>query len=211
MPRRDPETGKYVSGDRVSNYLDLEMQSISSRLHLDANDVPAAFPVEESISREPANGLSRTEEAELVALRVHTFQATIPGTSTAESALEPSYELSLDTNPQLLGGEDQYPAQGAATLRGHESDIPDLLWFTHLTSEGGYKDGPSGTGAGPDQPVLTSEMNYLREFGSGPVVTGRDNIFEHFNLGQSSGATIENSEIDLYTNLALYWDVRQRD
>jgi len=217
MVHRDPDTGQYVAGSHgVDRFGDYEFQHIANQYKIDAADVPGAFAVQESDINvvEMDDLLHRDERADLVALDVHSLQASVPGTSSAESALIARWELGLGAGDELILPEDQQAdddtgSSGVVDKRSWDSDSPDVLYDAHWIAEGGYADTSSGLGGGPDQPIITDSVHYPREFGACPDLDQRDEITESFFLSDRGGADISDSLVELRAAYSLVFAVHE--
>lgn len=203
----------------ISEYRDVEVQSWRGTHRVQANDAgnnaytqPAVFEFQ------PANGIHRDEEAELVGYRLFYVRTEIDqnvASTTGNGALRGGWELSLDDDPILssqdrttveFSAEDKSgsnPEGGADTLsRQVVSDDPNTLGFWHLKAEGG------DTGGYLDNQAFAGsmEMNFREYFGAGPVLLDRDEIYLH-----SRHNAVEMG-LNCLTEISgvMYWDVRDR-
>jgi hypothetical protein len=213
---RDPETGRFVSSEagHIERFRDFMFQHVHNSYSVSAGDVPGSFPIEESdISTiEMDDLLHRDERADLVRLNIHALQSSVPGTSSAESALETRFELTLGAGDEMVLTEDQTVdnntgSSGVVDRIQAVSDNPDVLWFGQWTAEGGFADTSSGPGGGPDQPVITDEIDYPRDFGACPTLDHRDEITESFQLDDEGSADISDSLVNLDVSYSLVFAV----
>lgn len=220
MVHRDPETGQYVADDgmKMAHYADYVFQHVHSEYQVPAGDLPGAFPIQESDIRViPLDDLlDRQERADLVAIQIHALQASVPGTSSAESGLEARFELRAGVGDELVLNEDRNTgtdqgSSGVVDTRFWDSDSPDVLYFADWTAEGGFGDSTNGLGAGPDQPVLDADIHFPRDFGSCPQFDDRDEITESFYLDDLGGADISDSLVRLDISYTLIFSVHDRD
>jgi hypothetical protein len=221
--RRDPETGQFVSYETghtfaVERFRDYEFVHVRTRYDVDAADLPGAFPItEEDIHvTELEDVLDRDERADLVAFNLHSLQATVPGTSSAENSLQARWELSLGTGSEMVTNSDEdFTADtgdsGVVDKAEVDSDNPDILYFAQWTAEGGFGDSTNGLGAGPDAPVLEDNVHYPREFGACPGLDERDDITESFRLVDMGSADISDSLIMLTASYTLVFAVEERE
>jgi hypothetical protein len=217
MAHRDPETGRFVADSDVDRFTDYEFQHIANQYVVDAADLPGAFPIEESDLNivDMDDLLHRDERADLVALNVHSIQATVPGTSSAESALLVRWELTLGAGDEMVLSEDAQidtntGSSGVIDKASWDSDSPDILYSAHWVAEGGYADSTNGLGGGPDQPVITDSVHYPREFGACPDLDERDDISESILLADRGGADISDSLIQINVVYSLVFAVHER-
>lgn len=218
MRHRDPETGQYVSGARATHWDDYEFVHVSSEYGVSASDLPGSFPIAESDIRSVSldDIMDRDERADLVAVFVHALQASVTGTSSAESSLETHWELHAGVGDELVLRDDRdYTADtgssGVVSTSFWESDSPDPLYHAHWVSEASFADSSSGVGGGADAPVLSEALNYPREFGSCPTFDDRDEITESLFLANPGSANIDDSQIDVYASYTLVFGVHERD
>lgn len=218
MVYRDPETGQYVSDDGTmpARYDDYEFQHIHSRYTVPADELPGAFPLTETdiTATNLDDVLDRHERAELVTLQVHSLQASVPGTSSAESALGARFELRAGVGDELIQTDDRTTTanageSGVVTAENWDSDSPDALYFASWVAEGGFADSTNGLGGGPDQTVLSETVHYPREFGACPEFDDRDDITESFRLADLGGADISDSLIVLDVSYTLVFAVHE--
>jgi hypothetical protein len=195
-----------------------EFKHVRSSFNVDASDLPGAFPIDESDIRVIGleDIMDRDERADLVAVQVHGLQASVPGTSSAESALLVRWELRAGPGDELIATNDSdftdnSGESGVVDTNFWTSDSPDALFFASWVAEGGFADTSSGLGGGPDQPVIESERNFPRELGSCPEFDDRDEITESLYLNDLGGADISDSSIFLEASYSLVFAVRDRD
>lgn len=161
MPRRDPSTGKFVSGQSID---DVEYVSFYQVLSLGANDLGGAtdeFYAEE-VNFEGVElydmdkVIDRHEVGELIHAQ-HRLAIQPTGTQTADSAAYASVEISSSPARKLpvrLGPtalNDIPDTDGITGLAGHtETDESlDLLGrVLSAMSQGPFTDGTTGTGGG---------------------------------------------------------------
>lgn len=216
---RDPETGQFqsVSG-QDARFSDFEFKHIHSRYDVDAADLPGAFTVNEGdINSLPLDDvLHRDQRADLIMLNLHSLQAAVDGTASAENALEASWELRIGDGDAMVLNEDRtidndIGSSGVVDRHFWESEDPDILYFANWTAEGGYGDSTNGLGAGPDAPVLADQIHYPAEFGTCPELDRRDDITESIRFDDVGGADISDSIIHLRAAYTLVFNVRDLD
>jgi len=214
--QRDPETGQFVSSStgHVQRFRDYEFQHVHSEYDIDASDLPGSLPLEEPDIRVLSMDdlLHRDERADLVALNLHSLQASIPGTSTAESTLKVLWELSTGAGARLVEvGDANFTADtgvsGAIDSQFWDSDDPDILYFADWNAEAGFSDTGNSVAAGPDAPVLEDQVHFPREFGACPEFDERDEITESFRLESPGDADISDSLINLQAAYSLVFAV----
>lgn len=192
---------------------DLEVQHQNHRYEVEAADLPGSFPIlEESIvDFEPANGLERREVAELLAIWVRGIQATVPGTTSAEAALNASYELSLDDGEENVGGAVTQDTgdSGVVNQRTLSSDSHAVLYSAEVIAEGGFADSTNGLGGGPWAQTIQDYLDFRTVTGRGPEVGPFQDLHEHIRFDNIGGADISDSLIRLTANYTLFWDVRE--
>jgi len=217
MVHRDPETGQFT-GDLhgMHSFDDYEFEHVLSRYDVDAEDLPGAFPIQQSDIRTIRldDLLDRDERADLVAVQVHGLQASVPGTSSAESSLFTRYEIRAGAGDELISLEDEnFTDDGAGVVDTayHGTDSRDVLFAAAWIAEGGYADSSNSIGAGPDQPVLQAERHYPRELGSCPVFDDRDEITESIYLDDVGSADISDSLIRVTSSYTLVFGIHDRD
>lgn len=218
MPHRDPETGQFVAGSGGSHWDDYEFVHMNTKYKIDAGDLPGAFPINESDIRSTSldDLLDRDERADLVAIQVHGLQASVPGTSSAESALQVGWELHAGVGDEMILGPDgdftgNTGDSEVIDKTEWQSDSPDVLYFAAWTAEGGFADSTNGLGGGPDQPVLDQDLNMPREYGSCPTFDDRDEITESFYMDDAGSADISDSLVHLRASYTLVFRVHDRD
>lgn len=218
---RDPETGQFVAGSTmhsdVERFRDYEFLHVHNRYDVDAADLPGAFAIQEEdiVSVDFSDILDRDERADLVALQIHSLQASVPGTSSAESALNARWELGIGAGSLMVTSGDvdsssnDAGSSGVVDINEWAADSPDVLYFASWVSEGGYADSTNGLGGGPDQPVISDQVHYPREFGACPIFDERDEISESFLLTDQGGADISDSLIILDASYSLVFGVSE--
>lgn len=219
MPHRDPETGQFVSGaGRPTSYRDYEFKHVRSHYDVDAGDLPGAFPIEEEAIRtvDLDDCLHRDELADLVLLNIHALQASIPGTSSAESSLEARWELSLDHSSEMVLETDQDTGtdggdSGVIDTAFAEADNPDILFFGEWSAEGSFADSAGGLGGGPDAPLIQSQIDFPATFGACPRLDDRDEVVESFRFNDQGSADISDSLIQLSVAYTLVFAVEEGD
>lgn len=220
MVHRDPETGQFTSGTGMAmaeRFTDYEFQHVQSEYRVPAADLPGAFPIDEEdlVTVELDDVLHRDERADLVAVRVHSLQASIPGTASAETGLDVSWELSLGAGSEMIVGSDKdFTADDAGTsgvmnIDQWQSDSPDVLAFYSWIAEGGFADSTNGLGGGPDQPVITDDVHYPAEYGTCPELDDRDEITESLTLNDTGSADISDSLVIVEASYSLVFAVHE--
>jgi len=215
---RDPETGQFMAGGTAHHYDDYEFQHVHSRYTVPASELPGAFPIAESDinSTNLDDLLDREERAELVAVLVHSLQAAVPGTSSAESVIEGRFELRAGVGDELILTEDRERdtdegSSGVVDRQIWESDSPDMLYSASLFAEGGFSDTGNSVAAGPDAPVLDQSIHFPRDFGACPEFDDRDEITESFFLSNPGSGDISDSFIAIQASYSLVFAVHDRD
>jgi len=218
---RDPDTGQFVSGSHgfaAERYTDFEYVHNQSIYDIDAEDLPGSFPVVETDINvvDLDDIMDRHERANLVMLRLNALQASVPGTSSAESALETRYELGVGAGSEMVENADtqfdqNVGSSGAVDRRIAESDSADVLFHASWIAEGSFADSASGLGGGPDTPVMSESVHYPNEFGVCPAFDDRDEITESFRFTDVGSADISDSVINLETNWTLVFGITERD
>lgn len=211
---RDPETGQFTTMDHgPERYNDYEQLHISSQYTVNAGDLPGAFPITETDINvvEFSDLLDRDERADLVMIQVHSIQASVPGTSSAESALKAGFELSLGPGSEMLETSDSSTeTQGVVDARYWDSDSPDVLYFANWVAEGGFADSTNGLGGGPDAPIQNDDVHFVKDFGTCPSLDDRDEITESIRLADVGGADISDSLIQVQVSYSLVFNVHER-
>jgi len=217
MPHRDPETGQFVAGTGATHFDDYEFVHVNSQYSVSSGDLPDAFPIEESDIREISldDIMDRDERADLVAIVIHALQASVPGTTSAEAALEARWELHAGVGDEMiLPGDGDFDVDSGSSdvvdIFAWHSDSADVLYHANWEAEGGFADSTNGLGGGPDAPVLDQTVNYPREYGSCPTFDDRDEITESFFLEDTGGAGISDSLVRLKASYTLVFAVRDR-
>lgn len=223
MVHRDPETGQFVSGpashSQIERFSDYEFVHVHNEYNIDASDLPGSLPVleENAAVIDLDSVLDRDELADLIMLDVHGIQASIPGTSSAESSLRASLEIGVGTGSRMLSSQDRDDAEndsgssGVLDFAKWSSDSPDVLWFADWNAEASFADSSSGLGGASDAPVLDGRMHFPREFGACPAFDERDEISESFKFSSVGSADISDSLIRLTTAYSLVFAVEERE
>jgi hypothetical protein len=218
MVHRDPQTGQFIAGGSPAHYDDFEFQHVHSRYAVPASELPGAFPIAESDinSTDLDDLLDRDERAELVAVLVHSLQAAVPGTSSAESVIEGRFELRAGVGDELILPEDRdrdtdAGSSSAIDRRIWDSDSPDMLYSASLFAEGGFSDTGNSVAAGPDAPVLDQSIHFPRDFGACPEFDDRDSITESVFVSNPGSGDISDSFITIQASYTLVFAVHERE
>lgn len=182
MPRRDPRTGKFVSGgdsaadDRITG-------SISTT-------VPAADlagGIEEiGVDGERAEVIDFTsildsDEIFEVAAMTTTVALSGPTTATAEGSLQLNWTVATDLsesrviNPVFFG-KSVHRTQGVADIRQAQWDDDSVLTNGLLTATPSMRDTATGTAGGSHEGFDRERIGFWDEFGSGPVFDQDDEL-----------------------------------
>lgn len=184
MPRRDPKTGKYVSGSDVDDWSDV--RAISGTL---SSTIPAADLAggtgnsvvggEESEVIDFSNVLANDEVLEVMQLQMVT-SLSAPTTATAESAVFLNYVLRGD----LGEGAGQHPVhygfgthveENAVDIRQSQYDDNDRLVTGHMPAENSHSDSATGLAAGADAGFDRVDLDF-GSLGAGPNFDADDEI-----------------------------------
>lgn len=201
MAARDPETGQFVAGDQAGSFRDYIVNNFSYVGTVPASDLPAAFPVFETIIiGDAAPGLDRSELGHVVMAQVQ-MTASAPGTETEESALSYAMELSTDGDPKVAEPEDLFtnienPEEfGPIDTRQKETnDAPEVIHSELTTSEASFRDLVNTLGGGADALSRPIQRSYPA---GGQRVDRNDNLFLHVVLDDFLAADIVNSAVQV--------------
>lgn len=222
MPRRDPETGQYVSGtNTMSTNSDLDWNDMH-QLHVqqtarvvDASSTSGSFQNERlpeiDLQRSDTLSLDSDEAAEMVALTIRSHRAYVDdndfgeqGNFRASMMLSKNYAVpewldSNDLESDLLG------QSGEIAGRTRIEDDSRVLWFGSLTYQNAT--GVVDTGAPILYPSSTTpfHLNFRHEFGSGPVFDDTDSL-QHgatYNIVNMGG----NANIVQVVDWTAYFDI----
>jgi len=190
------------------------MESQHARLTFRDNDIGAngQYTLHNLGELEPAGGISRTEEAELVVLVIHGMRVEWDQAVTTQAAgLRAGFEISRDDQPGPLTEQRTVvylsniayngDAPGAAALsRQAITSDPDVLWF-------GMGKGEAGANAEKFQAYFQNHIRPFRDwFGEGPVFLGSDELNVH------SRVNVINREVNWVADIqfSAYWEVRDK-
>lgn len=213
MAGRDPETGQFVSGGGRSgdaSYRDFDSVHYRGTFRDNGAGNNAAYSMQSIAQIEPAGGLDRQEEAELVALHIHEARTEIDEATltTAPEGLRSGFELSRDedigaltqfrTQVDLANNASEGDAPGSPLSRQVQLSDPDILWFAL-----GRVD---ATGNGRTTYAHGEEhINYRALLGGGPVFRGAsDELHLHGRLNNVDNESNWVSDIQFTT----FWHVR---
>jgi hypothetical protein len=215
MAHRDPETGQFVSGGGAMHgqqYHDFTWQHYRGTFRDNDTGPNARYSLADIAVLEPAGGLDRNVEAELVALLVHNVRAEIDEAEVTDGdGIRAGFELSRDGDLGPLGGyrtevdlsdnafeDDTYSPTDAALSRQIITEDPDVLWFTMIRGEAGGGGRVNAT-HGPEH------THYRRDFGEGPLFRRGDEL--HLHGRQNSVARASNWVADI--QFTACWDVHE--
>lgn len=183
MPRRDPNTGKFVSGSSVSW---TDTTRITAVMH---SNIPAADLAGGKVSA-PVTG----DNAEFVNFSKHldhdemfrllsidlTAVLALPTTATAESAGEVTYVLSragensiARTNSPFFNGN-IHREQGIVDLTASDGETAETLAIGELQASNSLRDTATGTAAGAD---IDRDRRVIHFGGRGPAFDRDDEIY----------------------------------
>lgn len=211
MSARDPETGQFVSGGQAASYRDLDPQHYRGTFRDNDIGTNQAYSLADIASLEPAGGIDRTEEAELVALHIHQARAELDEATlgTAPDAVRAGFEISRDgdigpltqfrTEVDLSNQAFEGDAPTSALSRQIATEDPDVHWFTMLRAD--------ATGNGRTTPRHGPEhINFRLLAGEGPVYRRSDEMHIH---GRVNAVELQDNWVaDLM--FTAYWHVRDR-
>lgn len=185
MPRRDPNTGQFVSGESV-NWDDLDVVTGSLTSTIPAADLAgtkATFPArgESTEIVDMSSTLTRGEVFE-----IHRFElvATLTGptTATAEGDVQLEWALTRDldvgevgvSNPFYAGAgsQSEVRSDGVIDLHNFQTDEDAVLSVGRLTCSPSHRDTTTGTGGG----AAEGFDRVIRHFGAGPRLDEDDEL-----------------------------------
>lgn len=223
MPKRDPNTGQYVSSDAVSGEItfdDLDLQQVSlkgteSAAHNDGTT--GQFGGQSQLytnleTFEPAGGLSRGEVAMLV-YSDWTTTAYVNSTATADGTYRVLSEVSADPARTIVtgidsagGGYESFAADsGTSSLDVHRvtATDPDVLAVMQTVAHSPITDGAAGVGGAGQSTSDSVDRHYLEEVGSGPTYDRHNDLQVHAGTTQWNVAD-NATHFDISGELAWY-------
>lgn len=171
-----------------------------------------AYSLQDVADLEPAGGISRTEEAELMALVIHHARTEWDQAVTTQAAgLRSGFELSRDddigpltqqrTEVDLSNNAYEGDTPSSALSRQVVDTDPDVLWFALMKAEVGAN-AEKGGKTFVDGQVLP----FRQWFGEGPIFDSSDDLHLHGRVN------VINREVNWVSDIMFtaYWDVRDR-
>lgn len=188
MPRRDPNTGQFVSGGGSVDFSDIEVVRGEFSLMIPAADLAGGVTTAQVFGDESeiidfSPVLAGDDEFEVFAMQWASFFSG-PTTATAETAGMAEYQLTRDWGtaaaqrgtPAHFGGSTN-AQEGIIDISSGQTVGEPLLMSDVLYFEASNRDTTTGTAAGSDAGRRFERISYLSEFGSGPVFDRDDELF----------------------------------
>lgn len=183
-PRRDPSTGKFVSGSGVDAWHDVESISGALRSNLPAADLAGGtgntvVNYRESEIVDFTNILDNDEIFEVLGGHLVATLA-MPTTATAEGSAQLNWVLRGDPeegageHPPFYGFGPEL-SDGIADIRQQQYDDNDRLAVGHLTATPSFLDTVNALGGGGDDGFDRAELDFS-DVGTGPQYDADDEI-----------------------------------
>lgn len=168
-----------------------------------------AYTLQDVADLEPAGGLARTEEAELMVLVIHHMRVELDqAVTTQDQGIRAGFELSRDEDPgpitqnrtevDLSNNAFEGDAPSTALSRQIAATNPDVLWFVLGKC----------TNRQPTMPSAFNTVLPFREwFGMGPVFNASDELHLHGRVNAI------NREVNWVADIQFtaYWEVSNVD
>lgn len=206
-------------GSGAQDYGDFIIQRILTEYVVDADEQVTDPGHDQAAVRDVAGGnLSRGEEAELVKFVMWNHQAFSNPAGTDRTEILPHLEIGLNPLHKIIApfSAEQVQATSETNIDGSvidrtgaETDDPDVLYHGEALAHTGHdNDTESNQGPGDNRPGLQGILEVdFRDFGGGPVLTDRDQVYEHIYMNE------RDNYVELWGQRASYllmWDVRER-
>lgn len=215
-PRRDPETGKFVSGTGLPGMDGLVKQTGQFGAGIPAADLAGGNPETHrydspEVGMEVAGGdLSRDQEAELVAVFVMD-SLDLPGTATGETNAVLSREWNFDEDPDIVSSaseqESNLGTQASIDVTSTVAEDIDVLEFAQLQAQGQHSDSVNGLAAGGDVAEYRRGINYVLEAGAGPTYHADDVLHLYLTF---DAYNVSDTRVASQHAIELWWQVRDR-
>lgn len=202
---------------KAEEYRDLEVQHVFTEFIIDPADLPTnqVFATATKKMGPVANDLHRTEKAELVQYEMKQANVWFAAGTTQDGEAQIFWELSLDGSPSMaiqdedlskVPNEDDIGSENSISYWNGVSDKTDIIWTGEFIHESGAYDTAGGAGKGPSQgnSATPFKRNYRDDFGGGPTVDARDDVYEHVAMTANN---VDSAEMFVNIYYTLYWDV----
>lgn len=200
MPRRDPQTGQFVSSDSPGNYDWQDIRSISGVNHMEipAADLAGGTGTSTAVGHPEAqivdftNVLDQDEVFRVLQIRANHL-LYLPTTSTAESSSIATFEVSEEPNgatalgsggaPTHYGGN-QNASSGIIDIGAGAGGgkVSGVLYTGEMTAEASLGDSVNGLGAGA-APDRLREVVEFQHLGGGPIYDADDELYVPTRIG----------------------------
>lgn len=178
MPRRDPKTGKFVSGSSLSSWHDVDAISGGLTTTVPAADL-AGGTTTANVGGETAEIVDFGDplrDDEIFECHVMHLNATLslPTTATAESAAMMDFVVLTDFGGAGPGiktvhyGANAQKAQGIADVTADQLDDDSILYNGRMTATNSLADSVNGLAAGGDDDRLREQLRFVPDLGVGP-------------------------------------------
>lgn len=183
MPRRDPKTGKFVSGSGGEYPRDRIFGSIASTVpaaDLAGGTTDANVFGEDSEVIDFSEYLDSDEVFEIAAVTV-TATLAMPTTATAEGAAQLNWSVASDLGkgrviaPTHYGGNTMRESE-TADIRQAQWDDDTVITQGTMTATAGFGDSVNGLGAGSFDGYERERIAFWDEYGSGPIYDADDEL-----------------------------------
>lgn len=186
MPRRDPKTGKFVSGGEVADWNDLQVVTGSLTSVIPAADLSGSKNEDKVVGEDAeivdfSPVLGRNEVFEAVHMTAEV-NLSMPRTATAESSGELEWAIATDYDREeatLSGGHYAgvvHRSAGIVDVNQHQTDETSYLAIGRLAATNSFADSATGLGGGSDWDRERVELPFLERFGVGPRFDEDDEI-----------------------------------
>lgn len=219
MVRRDPQTGKFVSGSSSDGWH--EQTRVAGRT---SYTIPAADLAGGNTTVKPVGSatelvdftevLGNDEVFEVLAAHV-SASFFMPTTATSESSGFASFFISadnevkgaMDATPTFYGGgqNDEY---SKADISRASNEAGTIMYHTTLAGEAGHSDSATGLAAGASVANESEWLPFHRDLGGGPVFDRDDELYAP---GEISVDNVSDHAVVLSVSVVLYGRVEELD
>lgn len=190
----------------------LESQHLRATFRDNGIGANEAYTLQDVADLEPAGGIGRTEQAELLLLVVHIQRVEWDQAVTTQAAgVRAGFEVSRDEDPgpltqnrtevDLSNNAFEGDAPTDALSRQSGGTDPDVLYFAMCKAE---------TGANAEkftQYVENAQRPFREWFGQGPIFLASDEVHVHGRVNVINREVNWVAEIDM----TMYWEVSDRE
>lgn len=192
MPRRDPKTGKFVSGSSLSSWHDVDAVSAGLTTTVPAADL-AGGTSSANVTGETAELIDFGDplrDDEIFECHVMHLTATLsmPTTATAESAVMMDFNVMTDLGGAGPGikavhyGAGTQRTQGIADVNADQLDDDSILYNGRMTATNSLADSVNGLAAGGDDDRLRETVRFVPDLGVGPRFDEDDELAVPHNI-----------------------------